>query len=148
MKAIDIFIDFEKKAIEWGKQYQIAKVGDIVTSNLGGKRPKKLKISSVSVTIGRNARKTTQKTLVLQYTGRRINSNGEFIDELGTGRWLTEFVTEDGKVFNHYSENEVTETANDIGVSFNIDFDPEAKEKYPHAYHTYKDGYDGFYYSR
>jgi len=147
MKAKDIFIQFEKQAIEWGKQYQIAKVGDIVTSNLGGKRPKKLKISSISVTIGRNAIKTTQKTLVLQYTGRRINSNGEFMDELGTGRWLTEFVTEDGKVYN-YSENEVTETANDIGVSFNVDFDPEAKEKYPHAYHTYKDSYDGFYYSR
>jgi hypothetical protein len=145
MKAKDIFIDFEKKAIEWGKQYQIAKVGDIVTSNLGGKRPKKLKISSVSVTIGRNARKTTQKTLVIQYTGRRINSNGEFIDELGTGRWLTEFVTEDGKIFNHF-ENEVTETANDIGVSFNVDFDPEAKEKYPNAYQSYADACH--YYSR
>ena len=147
MKAKDIFIDFEKKAIEWGKQHQIAKVGDIVTSNLGGKRPKKLKISSVSVTIGRNARLTTQKTLVVQYSGRRINSKGEFIDELGTGRWLTEFITEDGKVFNH-SENEVTETANDIGVSFIVDFDQQAKEKYPHAYLSYKDDYECFHYSR
>lgn len=147
MKAKDIFINFEKNAIEWAKQYQIAKVGDVVTSNLGGKRPKKLKISSVSVTIGRNARLTTQKTLVIQYAGRRINSNGEFIDELGTGRWLTEFVTEDGRTFNH-SENEVTEVANDIGVSFNVDFDPEAKEKYPHAYWSYSDSFDDFYYSR
>jgi activator of HSP90 ATPase len=146
MKAKDIFIDFEKKAIEWAKQYQIAKVGDIVTSNLRGKKPKKLKISSVSVTIGRNAR-TTQKTLVIQYIGRRIKSNGEFIDELGTGKFLTEFVTEDGRTFNH-SENEVTETANDIGVSFNVDFDPEAKEKYPYAYLSYNDSYNGFYYSR
>ena len=147
MKANDIFIDFEKKAIKWAKQYQIAKVGDIVTSNLGGKRPKKLKISSVSVTIGRNAQKTTQKTLVIQYVGRRLNSKGELIDEIGTGRYLTEFITEEGKVFNHV-ENEVTETSNDCGISFNIDFDPAAKEKYPHAYLSYSDSFDGFYYSR
>ena len=147
MKAIDVFIDFEKKAIEWGKQHQIAKVGDIVTSRLGGKRPKKLKISTVSVTIGRNARLTTQKTLVLQYYGRKINSKGEFINELGAQSYLTEFITEDGKVFNN-SESEVTETVNDIGLSFNIDIDQKAKEKYPHAYHAYKDGYDGFIYSR
>ncbi len=147
MKAKDIFIDFENKAIQWGKQYQIAKVGDIVTSNLGGKRPKKLKISTVSVTIGRNARMTTQKTLVIRYTGRRIRSNGEFIDELGVGRYLTEFITNDGKIFNH-SENEVTETANDSGMSFDVDFDPAAKEKYPKAYLMYKDEYEDFHYSR
>lgn len=147
MKAKDIFIDFENKAIQWAKQYQIVKVGDIVTSNLGGKRPKKLKISCVSVTIGRNAGKTTQKTLVIQYVGRQIDSKGNFIHELGYGRYLTEFVTEDGKIFNH-SENEVTETANDIGISFNVDFDPKAKEKYPHAYLSYSDSFDDFHYSR
>ena len=145
MKAKDIFIQFEKQAIEWAKQYQIAKVGDVVTSKLGGKRPKKLKISSVSVTIGRNAQKTTQKTLVIQYVGRRLNSKGELIDEIGTGRYLTEFITEEGKVFNHV-ENEVTETANDCGISFNVDFDPEEKTKYPNAYHSYTD--DCPYYSR
>lgn len=145
MKAKDIFIQFEKQAIEWAKQYQIAKVGDIVTSYLGGKRQKKLKISSVSVTVGRNAQKTTRKTLVIQYVGRRLNARGEFIDDIGTGIYLTEFITEDGKVFNH-AENEVTETANDCGVSFNVDFDPEAKTKYPNAYQSYADACP--YYSR
>ena len=92
----------------------------------------------MSVTIGRNAQKTTRKTLVIEYVGRRLNSKGELIDGIGTGRYLTEFITEDGKVFNH-SENEVTETANDCGVSFNVDFDPDAKRKYPNAYQSYKD---------
>jgi hypothetical protein len=145
MKAKDIFIQFEKQAIEWAKQYQIAKVGDIVTSNLGGKRTKKLKISLVSVTIGRNAQKTTRKTLVIQYVGRRLNAKGEYINDIGTGRYLTEFVTEDGRIFNH-NENEVSETDNDSGVSFNVDLDPEAKKKYPNAYQSYKDAC--LYYSR
>ena len=145
MKAKDIFLQFEKQAIEWAKQYQIAKVGDVVTSNLGGKRPKKLIISSVSVTIGRNAQKTTRKTLVIEYVGRRLNAKGEFIDDIGTGKYLTEFVTEDGKVFNH-KENEVSEWANDCGVSFVVDFDPEAKLKYPNAYESYADACP--YYSR
>ena len=93
MKANDIFIQFEKQAVEWAKQYQIVKVGDIVTSNLGGKRPKKLKISSVSVTIGRNAQKTTQKTLVIQYVGRRLNAKGEFIDDIDMCRKIISYLS-------------------------------------------------------
>ena len=147
MKAKKIFIEFEKQAIEWGKKYQIAKVGDIVTSKLGGKRDKKLQISKVSVTVGRNAQKTIQKTLAIHYVGRRLNSKGELIDGLGTGKLINEFITEDGKVFND-SENEVTETVNACGLSFVIDFDPEAKEKYPNAYLSYRDNFEGFSYSR
>lgn len=147
MKTKDIFIEFEKQAIEWGKQYQIARVGDIVTSKLGGVRDKKFQISKVLVTVGRNAQKTTQKTLAIQYVGRRLNAKGELIDGLGTGRYLYEFTTKDGKVFNH-SENEVTETVNDCGLSFIVDFDPEAKEKYPNAYLSYADNFEGFAYGR
>ena len=138
IKANDVFIDFEKKAIEWAKQYQIAKVGDIVTSYLGGKRQKKFLISSVEVTIGRNKNKTTRKTLVIKYVGRRLNSKGELIDDIGVGRYLREFVTNDGKIFNH-SENEVNEVVNDIGLSFHVDFDEITKAKYPNAYQFYTD---------
>ncbi len=108
---------------------------------------KKLQISKVNVTIGRNAQKTIQKTLAIYYVGRRLNSKGELIDGLGTGRVINEFITEDGKVFND-AENEVTETVNDSGLSFVIDFDPEAKGKFPNAYLSYKDSFEGFSYGR
>jgi len=147
MKAIEIFIEFEKQAIMWGKQYQIARVGDIVTSNLGGKRPKKVMISSVSVTCGRHAQKTTKQTFVLSYVGRRVNANNELIDSLGTGRWLREFITSEGKIFNH-SQNEVTEESNDSGFYFIVDFDSEAKKLYPNAYKSYSDSLKDFTYSR
>lgn len=138
MTTTEIFIEFEKMVIEWGKKHQIANVGDIVISKLGGKRERKLVLSSVSVTIGRNAKKTTNKTLVIQYTGRRMNAKGEIVDQLGTGRLLHEFKTEDGRVFNH-AENGVTEYANDAGLTFYVDFDPLCKEKYPNAYGSYKE---------
>ena len=147
MTTTEIFIEFEKMAIEWGKKHQIAKVGEIVISKLGGKRERKLILSSVSVTIGRNAQKTTSKTLVMQYTGRRVNAKGEIIDEIGRGRCLHEFRTDDGRVFSH-SENDVTETANDSGLTFYIDFDPLCKEKYPNAYGSYQEPYHDFSYSR
>jgi len=147
MTSTEIFIEFEKMAIEWGKKYQIAKVGEIVISKLGGKRERKLILSSVSVTIGRNAKKTTNQTLVIQYAGRRMNANGEIIDEIGTGRCLYEFRTEDGRVFSH-EENEVTEFANNSGLTFCIDFDPLCKEKYPNAYSSYQEPYHDFSYSR
>jgi hypothetical protein len=145
MKSKDIFIQLEKEAIKWAKKYQIAKVGDVISSKGGGKTIKKYKISDVQVTTGRNAQKTTQKTLVILYYGRKINSKGECIDPIGTGTLLFEFTTEDGKQFNH-SENEVTEYLNEF--CFTVDFDPEAKKLYPKAYLTYKDNFDGFYYSR
>lgn len=145
MKSKDIFIQLEKEAIKWAKKYQIAKVGDIVTSKGGGKAIKKYKISHVQVTTGRNAQKTTQKTLVILYCGRKINAKGEIIDPIGTGRLLFEFTTEDGKHFNH-SENEVTEYLNEF--CFTVDFDPESKKLYPKAYLTYEDSFNGFYYSR
>ena len=65
----------------------------------------------------------------MQYTGRRDECKGEIIDEIGTGRCLYEFRTDDGRVFSH-SENDVTETATDSGLTFYIDFDPLCKEKY------------------
>lgn len=142
MKARDVLFELEKNAIEWGKQYQIARVGDIVTSNLGGKKTKKLRISSVSVTIGRNAKETVRKTLVLEYCGQRVKANGEFD---GCGYILQEFTTFDGRKYE-FSENEVTEIVNDCGLSFCIDFDNEHKEKYPDAYESY--GNDCPFYSR
>lgn len=138
MTAREILFELEKQAIQWGKKHQIAKVGDIVTSYLGGKRPKKFKISNVSVTLGRNAQKTTEKTLVIQYVGRRISSKGELIDRVGTGRYLDEFTTENGIIFNS-SENQVSETVNDCGLSFNVDFEREAKDLYPNAFKSYGD---------
>lgn len=147
MTATEIFIEFEKMAIEWGKKHQIAKVGDIVTSKLGGKRERKLVLSCVSVTIGRNAKKTTNKTLVMRYIGRRMNAKGEIIDEPGTGRCLCEFMTDGGQVFSH-SENEVTEIANDSGLTFYIDVDPTCKEKHPNAYGSYQEPFHDFSYSR
>lgn len=143
--AREILFELETHAIQWGKKHQIAKVGDIVTSYLGGKRPKKFKISKVSVTLGRNARHTAEKTLVIQYVGRRINSKGELIDDVGTGRYLDEFTTENGIIFTS-SENEVSETLNDCGLTFYVDFEKEAKELYPNAYKSYGDACP--YYSR
>jgi hypothetical protein len=137
MKANDIFIEFERMAIEWGKAYQIVKVGDIVFSKLGGNFEKPLKINCVSVTIGRNS-KTTRKTLVMEYSGRRLYKNGDYVDDVGSGVWLREFRTEDGKVFNHL-ENEVNEEENDVGFTFYIEFDPEDKKLYPQAYSSYKE---------
>lgn len=127
MTSQEIFAQFEQAAIEWGKQYQIAKVGDIVLSNLGGKRRKQLVISQVCVSIGRNAQKTTLKTFVLRYSGRRLNSKGEFIDELGSGRCLMEFTTESGGEYD-YSEYGVNDECNDM-----------SKMMYPNAYGTYSE---------
>jgi len=147
MNSTEIFIEFEKRAIEWGKAHQIAKVGEVVISKLGGKRDKKLVLSSVSVRVGRNAQKTTRKTLVICYAGRRLNAKGELIDSLNTGLILYEFRTEDGRIFNH-AENGVTEYCSDAGLSFNVDFDPEAKSKYPNAFSSYAEPYSPFSYSR
>jgi hypothetical protein len=144
--ATQIFIKFEKMAIEWGKKHQIAKVGEIVTSKIG-KREARFQISHVSVTIGRNARETTNKTLVIAYSGRKLNSKMELVDELGRGRFLTNFVTADGKVFDH-KENEVTEFCTDSGLTFHVDFDPKAKDVYPNAYNSYKDPFFKFSYTR
>jgi hypothetical protein len=145
--ATEIFIEFEKMAIAWGKAHQIAKVGDIVTSNLGGKRPKKLQISHVWVSMGRNAQITTRKTFTIGYAGRRLNAKGGLIDEIGTGRILYDFLTADGKAWSH-AENEVTETMTDSGLSFTIDFDPECKEKYPNAYASYAEPFHPNPYTR
>lgn len=147
MTSRDIFIEFEKNVIKWGKKHQIVEVGEVVISKLGGKRDKKLIISSVQVTVGRNAHNTTHKTLVIQYFGRRINLKGEVIDNLGSGLLIREFRTEDGRSFS-YEENGVTETANDSGLSFYIDFDPAAKEKYPKSFSSYSDDAFGFSYYR
>lgn len=146
MTATEVFIEFERMAIKWGKKHQIAKVGEIVTVNLG-KRNVKFKISEVAVTIGRNAKETTRKTLVMQYVGRKINSKGAVVHEIGTGRLLFNFTKENGIVFDH-SENGVTEWENDGGLSFVIEYDPEAKQIYPHAYDSYKYPYRSFSYNR
>jgi hypothetical protein len=146
MTATQIFIKFEKMAIQWGKKHQIAKVGEIVTSKIG-KKTARFKISDVTVTIGRNAQETTRKTLVIVYCGRKINSKGEFIDELGCGRLLTNFVTNDGKFFDHI-ENQVTEFCTDSGLTFHVDFEQECKDVYPNAHSSYKEPFFKFSYSR
>jgi len=146
MTSTEIFIEFERMAIAWGKKHQIAKVGEIVTSNIG-KRNAKFQISQVSVTIGRNAKKTVKKTFVMQYVGRKINSKGLLVQEIGTGRLLFNFTKDNGVVFDH-SENEVTTWENDGGLSFVIDYDPEVKIMYPNACDSYKDPYHDFRYTR
>lgn len=146
MNSTEIFIEFEKMALEWGKRHQIAKVGEVIISKLGGKRDKKLILSKVQVCVGRNE-KTVHKTLAMQYIGRRLNAKGEYLDELGTGIPLAEFRTEDGRVFS-FDENEVTETENDCGLTFVIDFEPECKLKYPNAFSSYAEPCFSFSYKR
>ncbi len=135
LSSLDVFKSLETEAIAWGRQFQIATVGDIVKT-VCGKRTKSVMISRVSVTMGRNARKTTLKTLVIEYVGRRMKKNGEFIDDIGTGICLSNFETKDGKKFLS-SESGISETVNDCGLSFDLSFDLAAKRKYPNAYQSY-----------
>jgi hypothetical protein len=143
MTAREIFFDFEKKAIEWAKQYQIAKVGDIVTSSGGGKTNKSYIISSIEVVLGRNAQETTYRTLVLVYYGKKINKKGDIMYAHAISARLVDFVTGDGQSYN-ISENEVTETVNDIGLTFMVEVDkmelvlqPIQSHSYEHPIHCY-----------
>ncbi len=147
MTATEIFIQFEKMAIEWGKRHQVAKVGEIVISKGGGKREKKYLLHHVFVTTGRNAEKTTDPTLVIMYTGRLLDKKGVPVHEIGQAKILFEFRTEDGRTFSH-QENGVTEFVNDTGLSFSVDFDPEAAALFPAAYRKHGDQYFNFSYHR
>ena len=146
MTATEIFIEFERMAIEWGKKHQIANVGEIVTSNIG-KRNVKFQISKVCVAIGRNAKETAHKTLVIQYVGRKMNSKGIIVHEIETGQLLYNFTKDNGIIFDH-SENGVTEWENDGGLIFIVEDDAEAKKIYPNAHDSYKEPYYDFAYSR
>ena len=76
-------------AIEWGKKHQIAKVGEIVISKLGGKRGKVDFVIRL-VTIGRNAQ-NDQQNVGNAIHWKKDDAKGEIIDEIGTGRCLYEF---------------------------------------------------------
>ena len=143
MKTLDIFRTLEKQAIEWGNAHNEFKVGDIVESHLPqNKKPRLFVLSSIEVYIGRNAQKTTYKSLTLCYVGRRLKKDGSCFDKVGTGRWLGNFTRlADGKTFeaNH---NGVNQVISDCGLVFEIDCEQEAKKLYPNAYKTYADARD------
>lgn len=136
LKSVEIFQEFQKKAIEWGKQFQIAHVGDIVEIPTK-KGSQKVMITDVSVAIGRNAQMTTKKSFYLDYSGRRMKKDGTFKDSLGTGICLRQFKTKSGKEYK-FSDFGITEIMNDAGLSFTIEHDIETVKLYPNCeYNNY-----------
>ena len=120
LTSLQVFQQLQKSAIEWGKQYQIARVGDIVEVQGKGKKPRKYRITRVTVGIGRNAQITIKKALYIDYVGVFQSPSGIKF----SGVCLKDFKTKDGKEYR-FDDFGINDRLNDWGLSFSIDQDPK-----------------------
>jgi len=104
---------------------QLAKCGDVVTTQCGWKKPHKVKITQVSIeitsiglSIGRRAELGLTGWLIVQhqYIGRRLKADGELVGQSHYGFLLSEFATKNGQEYER-----IPSSFNHVGLIFEIE---------------------------